>query len=374
MTNRRRVPLLMGILCAVFWVLRPASAADLPRPVALLGSVTPDGAAASIQINVRNGANQASAPGVLEVYLSRDGLIDADDTRLDRRPVAPLAAGDRVDYQVRAVLPPLTPGRYYIVARMLPVDPAAPSPKATDGLWGAPLAIGPDLVIDDLRASVGHEGVRLAGRVRNRGTHPGSPVSVGAGWTAHDNGPINRARESVALESVAAGSATTFDLLVMPGDLVAGQYDVVAEIDPDQRVPESDEENNQARVDVGFRVGSDLVVADLSARQDGDTVVVSDAVSNQGTRPAQTCGISFFLSRNGVWDQGDVSLGYRLVPELAPGTDSRAETRLPIPRKGLATARYFLIAKVDSANTVVEGHEGNNLALAPAPLDLRLPP
>jgi hypothetical protein len=59
---------------------------------------------------------------------------------------------------------------------------------------------------------------------------------------------------------------------------------------------------------------------------------------------------------------------------LASGADSRAETRLPLPRRGLATARYFLIAKVDSANTVAEGHEGNNLALAPAPLDLRLPP
>lgn len=374
MTIRRGVPLLMGILSAALWVLRPASAADLPRPVALQGSVTPDGAAASIQINVRNGTNQISAPGVLEVYLSRDGLIDGDDTRLDHRPVAPLAAGARVDYQVRAALPPQTPGRYYLVARVLPVDPAAPPPKATDGVWGAPLAIGPDLVIDDLRASVGREGVRLAGRVRNRGTHAGSSVSVGAGWTAHVNGPVNRARESVALERVAAGGAATFELLVTPGDLAAGQYDVVAEIDPDQRVPESDEENNHVRVDVGFRVGSDLIVADLSGRQEGDTVVVLDVVSNQGTRPAEACGISFFLSRNGVWDQGDVSLGYRVVPELAPGTESRAETRLPIPRQGLATARYFLIAKVDSANTVAEGHEGNNLALAPVPLDLRLPP
>ena len=97
-------------------------------------------------------------------------------------------------------------------------------------------------------------------------------------------------------------------------------------------------------------------------------------MSNQGTRPAEACGISFFLSRNGVWDQRDVSLGYRLIPGLPAGADSRAETRLPIPRQGLVTARYFLIAKVDGANTVPEGHETNNLALAPTPLDLRLPP
>jgi hypothetical protein len=40
----------------------------------------------------------------------------------------------------------------------------------------------------------------------------------------------------------------------------------------------------------------------------------------------------------------------------------------------LATARYFLIAKVDGADTVREGNEANNLALAPTPVDVRLPP
>lgn len=374
MTRRRGVPLSAGILFAACWIGPPAMAADLPRPVALQGSLAPDGASASIRLGVRNTSNHASAPGVLEVYLSGDGLIDDADTRLDRRSITPLAAGARSDYHIRAALPPQTPGRYYIVARMLAADPAAPPPKATDALWGAPLAIGPDLVIDDLRASTVREGVRVSGRVRNRGTHAGAPASVGAEWTVDDGGPVTRARESVTIEGVAAGGAASFEVLVTPGDLVAGQYDVIAEIDPDQRVPESDEENNRARVDVGFRVGPDLVVADLSARQEGDWVVVRDAVSNQGTRPAESCGISFFLSRNGVWDQGDVSLGYRVIPELAAGADSGAETRLPIPRQGLITARYFLIAKVDSANTVAEGHEANNLALAPRPLDLRLPP
>ncbi len=374
MTVRRRVPRAMGILCAVFGLLRPAAAGDLPRPVALQGSLAPDGASASIQLSVRNGANQASAPGVLEVYLSGDGLIDDADSRLDRRSIGPLAPGARADHHIRAALPPQRPGRYYIVARMLAADPAAPPPKATDALWGAPLAIGPDLVIDDLRAAAVPEGVRVSGRARNRGTHAAAPASVGVEWIVPDGGPVHRARESVTLDGVAAGAAAAFDVVVTPGDLIAGQYDVIVEIDPDQRALESDEENNRARVEVGFRVGPDLVVADLSARQEGDAVVVRDAVANQGTGSADACGISFFLSRNGVWEQGDVSLGYRMIPALAAGADSRADTRLPIPRQGLVTARYFLIAKVDSANTVAEGHETNNLALAPAPLDLRLPP
>jgi hypothetical protein len=374
MTWRRGVPLTAGLLFAALGVLRHAAAADLPRPVALHGSLAPDGASASIQITVGNPApDHASAPGVLEVYLSHDGVIDAGDPRLDQRPVPAVGGGGRTEFRMRPVVPPQPPGRYYLIARVLPADPGTAPPRATDALWGAPLALGPDLVIEELRVTNKRDGAQVTGRVHNRGTHTAPAVSVGARWTIREN-PVTQAKESVVLQDVPAGNSGVFDLFVTPGDLAAGEYGVRAEVDPAQRIAESDEENNGSQVDAGFRVGPDLAVADLSARQEDGAIVVRDAVSNLGNRAAESCGILFFLSRNGVWDRGDVSLGYRLVPALDPGADSRADTRLPLPQRGLATARYFLIAKVDGANTVAESDEVNNLALAPAPLDLRLPP
>ncbi len=373
MTVRRGVlPLAAGTCVAVLAIGSPAVAVDLPRPLALRGSLTSDGASASIQITVGNpAADRVSAPGILEVYLSRDGLIDAADARLDQRPVGPLAAGGRAEFDLRPAIPPQLPGRYYVVTRVLSADPKAAPPRPPDALWGAPLALGPDLVIEEPRVVNKREGAQVTGRVHNRGTHAAPAVSVGVLWTVRDS-PVTRATESVTVQDIAAGASALFDLFVTPGDLAAGEYGVMAEVDPDQRIAESDEENNRSWVDAGFRAGPDLVVADLSARQEGGAIVVRDTVSNQGNRPADSCGILYFLSRNGVWDQGDVSLGYRLVPALDPGSDSPAETSLPLPKRGLATARYFLIAKVDGANTVVEGNEANNLALAPTPLDLRL--
>jgi subtilase family serine protease len=70
-------------------------------------------------------------------------------------------------------------------------------------------------------------------------------------------------------------------------------------------------------------------------------------------------------------DATDVSLGYRVVPPLAAGAESRADTRLPLPR-GLSTGRYYLLGKIDSSGAVAESDETNNVALAPDPLDLRL--
>jgi hypothetical protein len=374
MTGRRRVPLTAGTLFAVLAAAPAIAADDLPRPAALRGALSPNGASASIQITVVNPAgDRASAPGVLEVYLSSDGLIDADDARLEQRSIRPMAPGGRAEIHLKPALPPQAPGRYYVVARVRSPDPAASPTRPTDALWGAPLAIGPDLVIEELRITNRPEGAQLTGRVHNRGTHTASAVSVGAMWTGRGDA-VTRARESAALQDVRGGASVRFDLFVTPGDLAAGEYGVTAEVDPDRRIAESDEDNNRSPADAGFRVGPDLLVAELAARHEGGAIVVRDAVSNQGNRPADSCGILFFLSRNGVWDQGDVSLGYRVVPALDPGTDSRAETRLPLPQRGLATARYFLIAKVDGADTIREGNEANNLALAPTPVDVRLPP
>lgn len=374
MTGRRGVPLTAGTLFAVLAAAPAAAAGDLPRPAALRGALSSDGASASIQITVVNPAgDRASAPGVLEVYLSGDGLIDADDARLEQRPIGPMVPGGRAEIHLKSALPPQAPGHYYVVARVRSPDPAASPTRPTDALWGAPLAIGPDLVIEELHITNRPEGAQLTGRVHNRGTHTAPAVSVGAMWTGRDDA-VTPARESVALQDVRAGASARFDLFVTPGDLAAGQYRVTAEVDPDQRIAESDEDNNRAPAEAGFRVGPDLVVAELAARQEGGAIVVRDAVSNQGNRPADSCGILFFLSRNGVWDQGDVLLGYRVVPAIDPGGEARADTRLPLPQRGLATARYFLIAKVDGADTIREGNEANNLALAPTPVDVRLPP
>lgn len=375
MIPRRGVLCVQGALFAVATVLSPAAAAEPPRPVALRGSLAPDGASVSVQITVVNpAADRPSAPGTVEVYLSGDGLIDDNDARLDRRSLAPVVAGGRVELHIRAAVPPRPPGRYYLVARVIPADPQAPLPRVTDALWGAPLGLGPDLTIDEVRVASGRDAVQISGRVQNRGTQIAPASAVGASWTTQASGPVRRAPESAALPELLPGHSARFELSATAGDLSTGEYGIVAEVDPDQRIAESDEDNNQSHVEAAFRVGPDLLVADLSARQDGATIVVRDTVFNQGNREAVACGILFFLSRNGVWDAGDVSLGYRLVPVLPPGTESRAETRLPLPSRGLATARYFLIAKVDGANTVVESQEANNLALAPSPLDLRIGP
>jgi subtilase family serine protease len=220
----------------------------------------------------------------------------------------------------------------------------------------------------------GREGVVLSGRVVNRGTQASGPGALGAVWTTRDGVVARRAAESVSFVGLPPGGTAPFEWSVTAGELLPGEYGIVAEVDPDHLIPESDDDNNRITTDASYFTGPDLVIAALSARQDGGTMVVHDTVANRGNQASAACGILFFLSRNGIWDAGDVSLGYRIVPALDPDGASTADTRLVLPAQGLSTGRYFLLGKVDGSNHVAESREGNNLTLAPAPVDVRLPP
>jgi hypothetical protein len=374
MSVRRGGPFGAWGLLAASLLAPPTFAADrLPVPIALRGALSADGSAVSIQITVANRTDRSSEPGTLEVYLSGDGLVDPDDARLARRPLAALAPQARIDLELAPVLPPKPPGRYYLVARVIAADGQA-SGTPTEALWGAPLAIGPDLIIENLHVTTRSEGVMLIGRVVNRGTQPSASPAIGAWWTTRTGGDARRAEGAVSAAAVGPGEAAAFEVAVVAGDLPVGEYGVVAEVDPDRLIAESDDENNRLTADAAYFMGPDLAVVELSARQDDRAIVVRDAVVNRGNRPSTECGILFVLSRNGIWDPGDVSLGFRVVPPLDPNATSTADTRLALPERGLTTGRYFLLGKVDGSNHVAESREANNLTLAPAPLDVRLSP
>jgi hypothetical protein len=362
-----------GLLAGCLLATATLAADLLPAPVSLRGVLSPDGVSVSIRITVANRGDRPSEASMLEVYLSSDGLVDPHDSRLAQHSLAPLTPSGRIDVNLVSAVPSVPPGRYYVVARVIGDGDQAVRP-ATDALWGAPLAIGPDLAIEELRATAGGEGVVLGGRVVNRGTQVSAPAVIGAWWTPRDTRSARRAGETVSLAELRPGAAAPFELTVVAGDLPIGEYGVDAEVDPDHRIAESEDDNNRIATDASYFAGPDLVIAALSARQDGGAIVVHDTVANRGNQPSAACGILFFLSRNGIWDAGDVLLGYRIVPAFDPGATSTAETRLAIPKQGLATGRYFLLGKVDGSNHVAESREANNLTLAPAPVDLRLPP
>jgi subtilase family serine protease len=72
----------------------------------------------------------------------------------------------------------------------------------------------------------------------------------------------------------------------------------------------------------------------------------------------------FYLSADSVLDAGDILLGHRSVPGLAVDAGSAGSTSLTIP-PDTAAGFYYIIARADATDLIVEAHEINNTAGVP---------
>ena len=91
----------------------------------------------------------------------------------------------------------------------------------------------------------------------------------------------------------------------------------------------------------------------------GATIAVTDTVRNQGGGAADATVTRFYLSTNSALDATDLLLGSRELGPLNAGATSTGSTSLVIPA-GLTPKSYYVIARTDDLDTLVETAENNN--------------
>lgn len=168
-----------------------------------------------------------------------------------------------------------------------------------------------------------------------------------------------------AVPALSPGVSSTASVSVaIPASLSIGQHYMIAKADGDNVVAESSEGNNtQARF---FYVGPDLIVSSLTGptmSAAGATISVTDTVKNEGAGSSGESATRFYLSTNATIEPNDTLLGSaRAVPALAAGASSSGQTLLTIPST-TASGSYFVIAKADGDEAVVETQETNNASV-----------
>jgi subtilase family serine protease len=155
--------------------------------------------------------------------------------------------------------------------------------------------------------------------------------------------------------------------LTIPAGQV-GVFHVIAKADADDVVTEVDETNNVA-VSLALTVGTDLVAwvelpAGSSRAAPGGTITVIDYTRNESIAPAPASSTTLYLSTDQVLDAGDVVLGTRAVPALAPGATDSGSTSVTLPAT-LAAGTYYVIGKADGSGVIAESNETNNATGAP---------
>jgi subtilisin family serine protease/subtilase family serine protease len=107
---------------------------------------------------------------------------------------------------------------------------------------------------------------------------------------------------------------------------------------------------------------SDLIVSAFSApaaAAAGQAISLTDTTRNQGKGAADPSLTRFYLSANSTLEPADILLGARQVPVLAAGASNAGSTAVSIPQ-GQAAGTWYLIAKADGEDAVVESTETNN--------------
>lgn len=157
-----------------------------------------------------------------------------------------------------------------------------------------------------------------------------------------------------AVPGLAAGQRAE---LTLQTGFAAGDWQLLARVDADAQILESDESNNQEVL--SCRVAStatppDLVLAGLTVEAGpllaGDVAPLTVSFRNAGTRPAEN--VLLRLSVDGQPLGSDLVFG-----ALAGGQDGSAQVQTR-----LAGGSHVVLATLDPANTVNESDESNNSA------------
>ncbi|HUE89433.1 MAG TPA: CARDB domain-containing protein [Vicinamibacterales bacterium] len=324
------------------------------------------GATITVSDTTKNQGAGTAAASATGFYLSTNWTIDSTDVFLGSRPVGELAFGATATGSALLQIPADTlPGSYYVIARADWNNAVPETFETNNDRASGTLKIGGDLVVSALSAPTTAKAdglITLSDTTKNQGTEAVPASSTGFYLSSNfslDSTDVFLGSRAVGSLTPSQSSSASTQVLI-PAGTRSGTYYVIAVADWNGAVAESTE-NNNTRV-VAVQVGPDLVVSALSAPSSavaGTSISASDTTKNQGADTAGASVTRFYLSSN-IWlDASDVLLGTRAVPSLGVGLSDMGSVTLVIPAS-TAAGTYYIIAKADGEDAVMESLENNN--------------
>lgn len=379
-------------LAASTVAVAPAILPDLePAAIGVLQTSVLAGGMIDVSDSVRNSGVAAAGAFQVGIFLSSDATLDDADVLLGVRAVPSLAAGALSSASDVLVIPPsIASGTWWIGAR---VD-AQNAVSELDELDNALVASHSIQVTAPPRPNLVMSAFSIASTSVDSGTSlgvqdtvsnvgPGAATSFEIAVYLSSDPDVTRtdtrlgARTLPLLASGASDSSA--GALVIPADVPGGTYWVGAIADAGLDVLETLEADNTRvaaqPLTVTVPPRPDLVPVSLSFTPTvvdttlGETVHVSESLTNSGVVPAGAFRVGVYLSTNNVISTSDVLLGSRDVGGLAVGASSSATSDLAVPA-GVGAGTYYVGLIVDDLGQELELSEANDALLASSTLDV----
>jgi subtilase family serine protease len=261
----------------------------------------------------------------------------------------------------------LPAGSYYLIAKA-DADDVLLESNESNNTYAKPFSVGPDLVVSTVtvpEAAAPGATITATYTVKNQGAMGAGASTVEFFWST--NISLEPGDQSLGATGIGAlipsGTQSGQIALAIPSGVAQGTYYILAQADSAGAVGEAKESNNTKRATI--EIGGDLAVSSVSAPSVlgvGVPFTATDTTKNEGGTTVGPSVTHFYLSVNAALSADDEFLGARTVDSLDAGETSTGNTTLTIP-DGKPAGFYYLFAKADGPNTVIETEEGNNTAI-----------
>ena len=318
---------------------------------------------------ISNQGTETASESYTAFYLSSNTSLDGMDIYLGYDKVSSLGAGVSSNISTSVYLDSdLTAGIYYLFVASDDWDDVAESNESNNITYTSISISGTqkaDLEIVNISAISGRPGTDLSFTydIKNQGS--GSAVASSTAFylskdTILDSSDTYLGSDTVA--SLAAGNSQRESVsLALSSSLALGTYYLLGKADNNGIV----ENNNVADQEIVITTESqlDLVITSIPVISGiaGTTLNFTYMITNQGSVISGNSVTGFYFSQDTTLDISDAFLGSDAVTSLAAGA-SRTESASVNLSSSLISGTYYLFAKADYTNSIIENNDDNNTA------------
>src|SRR6185436_4881297 len=321
----------------------------------------------------------AAASSTSRLYLSTDATLDdPGDTALLDASVPTLAGGAMATVTRSVAIPGGTaPGKYWIIARANATNSVTEADAGSQlnnvKATATPIIVGPDVLAtaaSTVATATPGMNVSVMYTLKNQGGQAASNFDVGFALVPQPSGadiPISPSRTGVSL--IAGGTMAFTNSVVIPAGTALGAYKIRVTADESGTVTEADEANNTLLTGVLTVLRPDLTVPTVTftpaAIAPGANITVTHVVKNLALAPgnAPLSASRLLLSTDQTVAGQVVDLGTANVPAITAGGMTTVTRSATVP-PGLAPGLYYVLARADDPDAIVEPNSSNNLGFS----------
>jgi trimeric autotransporter adhesin len=345
------------------------------------------GNSVNLSCYVNNQGTSSSNTAKLAYYLSSNTTYESSDILLNYKDLGYISSNSMLyDYTSAGIQPSVTPGEYYILA-FVDYDNSQFETNELNNVSYVAITINkalPDLAstkpLTVSKANSG-ESITITSKAQNISNVSVSEVKMS--FYLSTNSTLDNTDYLLGQElkgELIAGYDHNYQLsAIIPNQTPSGTYYILAVVDSDNVLDESNENNNSSSATIfitqstNAKKKAELQVSNAIVSLDkiiqGGKIDLSCIITNFGDTTANASSVGYYLSKDDLFDNSDVLISYTNGAELNKlSSEVRSSKKVPIPTN-TEIGNYYVLFVADDLNEVSELSEINNVISVPVMIE-----